>query len=187
MTKQHLILYDILLPSCFIAAIGFGLDNLFGESVFLSLLNVESFGFGAWFSVSDVRPLIWNSGWVFFALLPSAAWLIWVCINLEYDWVYQCRRLDRPLFTFIQGFFQWMEGGDTLAKQRFGYEGQLAIAQNRYCQLDARFEELQQILDRSENEKVILQRELSMVVKERDYLQATLRFMTPEQHPESMF
>jgi len=142
MSKRHFFLYDFLLP----IAVSFGLGRLFSDHfdsfTFRSLDSVKAFGLGAWFSHSPMRETLWNSSWIVFAVVPALAWLAWIRLNMEYDWVNSRRRLDRPIFTFFQGISRWIEGGGEVLKVKRAYEHRLAVAEDRVRRMEARMAEL---------------------------------------------
>jgi hypothetical protein len=137
MSKRHFFLYDFLLPLAGIAALGRFFSDHFDSFIFQKLDSVKSFGLGFLFSHSSLRENLWNNSWLLFAAVPAAAWLIWVRINMEYDWVNGRRRLDRPIFAFFRGIARWIEGGSELEMARQAYERRLAIEHDRSRRLEA--------------------------------------------------
>lgn len=156
MSKRHLILYDILLPLAGILAAGRLLSDLFDIQVLRWLDSVQAFGMGAWFSHSPARALLWNFSWPAFSLAPGLLWLVWVRINLEYDFAARRRRLDRPVYDFLRGCFRWIDGVDAgrwqLEAARFrmaqaedrvrSLEGELARVRRDYADLEADYDAL---------------------------------------------
>ncbi|MDB5049100.1 MAG: hypothetical protein JWO30_2171 [Fibrobacteres bacterium] len=141
MSKRHFFLYDFLLPLAGIAALGRFFSDHFDSFVFQWLDSIKPFGLGLWFSHSPLRQNLWDSSWLFFAAVPAVAWMIWVRINMEYDWVNSCRRLDRPIYAFFRGLARWVEGGSELEMVRQGYERRLAIEHDRVRRLEAELAE----------------------------------------------
>ncbi|MDB5105279.1 MAG: hypothetical protein JWP91_2968 [Fibrobacteres bacterium] len=137
MSKRHFFFYDFLLPLAGILALGRFFSDHFDTFIFRWMDTVKPFGLGEWFSHSPLRENLWHSSWLFFAIVPALAWMVWVRINLEYDWVNARRRLDRPIFTFFQGLGRWVEGGGELQMVKMAYERRLAIADDRVRRLEA--------------------------------------------------
>jgi hypothetical protein len=142
MSKRHFFLYDFLLPLAAILGLGRFFSDHFDSFIFRSLDSIKAFGLGAWFSHSPMRESLWNASWIFFAVVPALAWLVWVRLNMEYDWVNSRRRLDRPIFTFFQGIGRWIEGGAEVQKVRQAYEHRLAVAEDRVRRMQAEMAEL---------------------------------------------
>lgn len=137
MSKKHFFLYDFLLPLAGILALGRYFSDRF-DSVFFQRLDViKAFGIGVWFSHSPLRETLWTYSWLCFAVAPALAWLVWVRINLEYDWINHGRRLDRPIFNFFQGIARWIEGGGEAQQVRMTYERRLAQSQDHIHRLEA--------------------------------------------------
>jgi hypothetical protein len=111
MSKKHFFIYDFLLPIAGILALGSFFSDHFDTVIFRSLDGIKAFGIGAWFGHSPLRETLWNYSWLFFSAVPALAWLVWVRINMEYDWVNGRKRLDRPIFAFFHGIARWIEGG----------------------------------------------------------------------------
>lgn len=137
MTKKHFFLYDMLLPLAGILAIGKILSDRLDVQLLHRLDAVKAFGIGAWFGHSPLRAELWAYSWAAFALAPALAWLVWVRINVEYDWVNHRRRLDRPIFGFFQGLARWIEGGGEARRLRLEYETRLARSQDHIHRLEA--------------------------------------------------
>lgn len=136
MSKKHFFLYDFLLPLTGILALGRFFSDHFDSFLFRRIDSVRAFGLGAWFSHSPLRETLWNDSWLAFAIVPALAWLVWVRINMEYDWVNGRRRLDRPIFTFFQNIARWIEGGGEVHVVRQAYERRLAVELDRVRRLE---------------------------------------------------
>jgi hypothetical protein len=150
MSTRHFFLYDLLLPLAGIFGLGRLFSDHFDSFIFRSLDSVKAFGLGAWFSHSPMRETLWNASWIVFAVVPALAWLVWVRLNMEYDWVNSRRRLDRPIFTFFQGIGRWIEGGGEVLKVRQAYEHRLAVAEDRVRRMEAEIAELTAAYDPAE-------------------------------------
>lgn len=137
MSKRHFLLYDFLLPILGIMAAGFFLSNLFDTNFFLWLDSIKAFGIGSWFSHSPIRQTLWIYSWVAFAVAPALLWLVWVRVNLEYDWVERGRRLDRPIYTFFRGLFRWIDGVDAGKWQFQAMQFRAAQAEDRVRKLES--------------------------------------------------
>jgi hypothetical protein len=137
MGKRHFFLYDFLLPLAGILAIGRFLADRFDTALFRSVDSIRAFGLGYAFAHSDLRLALWRYSWLVFALIPAAAWMVWVRINLEYDFLQRRRRLDRPVFKFFQALGRWIEGGDEVKRVRMELEGRLARAHDQIHRLEA--------------------------------------------------
>src|SRR4051812_35714366 len=111
MSKKHFLLYDFLLPLVGIVLLGNFLSARFDGVLFHRLDSIRAFGLGFLFSHSELRANLLRSSWMIFALIPAAAWMVWIRINLEYDYVQLGRRLDRPIFKFFQALSLWIEAG----------------------------------------------------------------------------
>jgi hypothetical protein len=136
MSKRHFFLYDLLLPFAGILAVGHFFSDHFDSFIFRWLDSVKAFGLGSWFGHSPLRETLWTYSWAFFAVFPALAWMVWVRINIEYDWINSRRRLDRPIFTFFQGIGRWIEGGGEVRQVKLAYERRLAIAEDRVRRLE---------------------------------------------------
>jgi hypothetical protein len=137
MSKRHFFFYDLVMPLAVILGLGRFFSDHFDSLIFSRMDAIKAFGMGAWFSHSPLRETLWNSSWLFFAIVPALAWMVWVRINLEYDWINRGRRLDRPIFTFFQGLFRWIDGGGEVQRVRQAYEHRLAVAEDRARRLEA--------------------------------------------------
>ncbi|GEM_PF-2972562 len=147
MSKRHFFLYDFLLPLIGILALGRFLSDRFDTSLFHNLDRIKAFNFGQWFGHSPLRATLWNYSWLAFAVFPALLWMIWVRINLEYDWVERRRILDRPIHTFFKGFSKWIEGDAGLRAATVAYERRLAAAEERIHRLEAELREAHAELD----------------------------------------
>jgi hypothetical protein len=136
MSKKHFFLYDFLLPLAGILFLGRFFSDHFDSFIFRAMDSARAFGAGAWFSHSALRENLWNDSWLFFAVVPALAWLVWVRINMEYDWVNGRRRLDRPIHMFFRGIARWIEGGGELQVLRQAYERRLAVELDRVRRLE---------------------------------------------------
>lgn len=136
MSKRHFFLYDFLLPLAGILALGRFLSDKFDTALFQSLDRIKAFNFGQWFGHSPLRATLWDSSWLAFALVPGLLWLIWVRINLEYDWVNRCRKLDRPIYSFFKSLSKWIEGDGEVRAVSLAYERRLAAAEERIHRLE---------------------------------------------------
>lgn len=143
MSKKHFFLYDFLLPIAGILALGNFFSDHFDTVIFQGLDGIKAFGIGAWFGHSPLRGILWNYSWLFFSAVPALAWLVWVRINMEYDWVNGRKRLDRPIFSFFHGIGRWIEGGGEVRMLRLAYERRLAIADDRVRRLEKELETAQ--------------------------------------------
>jgi hypothetical protein len=137
MSKKHFLLYDFLLPLAGILLIGNFLSERFDGALFHRLDSIRAFGLGFVFSHSELRATLLRSSGLIFALIPAAAWMVWVRINLEYDYVHMGRRLDRPIFKFFQAFSDWIEAGGAAKRERQALEVRLAQAHDHIHRLDA--------------------------------------------------
>lgn len=137
MTRKHFFFYDILLPLASILAVGKALSDHFDTFLFQRLDAIKAFGLGAWFGHSALRETLWTYSWLFCAAAPALAWMVWVRINMEYDWINRCRKLDRPIFGFFQGLTRWIEGGGEARQMQLAYERRLAQAQDHIHRLEA--------------------------------------------------
>ncbi len=137
MSKKHFCLYDFLLPLAGILALGRFFSDHFDANLFRRMDTIKAFGIGSWFSHSPLRESLWTYSWLFFAVAPALAWLVWVRINMEYDWINHGRRLDRPIFNFFQGLAKWIEGGSEAQQVRLAYERRLAQSQDQIHRLEA--------------------------------------------------
>jgi hypothetical protein len=131
MSKKHFFLYDIFLPLGFILIIGRILTSRFDTLLFQNLDQMRAFGIGEWLIHSPSRNQLFELTWVFFGAIPTVFWLIWVAVNIERDWVSGRRRLDRPIFNFFKGLFDWIEGEDQVRLVTLAYERRLASAEER--------------------------------------------------------
>jgi hypothetical protein len=136
MSKRHFFFYDLLLPLAGILVLGRFFSDHFDTLIFHRMDSIKAFGLGSWFSHSPLRETLWNSSWIFFSGAPALGWLVWVRINMEYDWVNGRRRLDRPIFTFFQGIGRWIEGEGEARKVRLAYEHRVAVAEDRVRRLE---------------------------------------------------
>lgn len=157
MSKRHFFLYDFILPIAAILGAGFFLSNQFDTALFRWLDSLKAFGIGAWFRHSPIRETLWNYSHLIFAAGPALFWMIWVRVNLEYDWVERRRVLDRPIFNFVRGFFRWLEGVDAskwkLQSAEFRaaqaedharkVEGELGRLRKDYADLEADYDALE--------------------------------------------
>jgi hypothetical protein len=137
MSRKHFFLYDVLLPLAGVLFLGHLFSDRFDTAIFRWLDSVKAFGLGEWFGRSDFREKLWTYSWLLFAAMPALAWMVWVRINLEYDWVNGRRRLDRPIYTLFRNFFRWIEGGGELLLVRQAYERRLAAELDRVRRLEA--------------------------------------------------
>jgi hypothetical protein len=137
MTKRHFFLYDVVLPLAAMLAVGKILSDHFDTFMFRRLDTIHAFGIGAWFAHSPLRETLWTYSWLFFAAAPAFAWLVWVRINMEYDWINQRRKLDRPIFGFFSGMAAWFEGGGESRQIQLAYERRLAQSQDHIHRLEA--------------------------------------------------
>ena len=137
MTRKHFFLYDFLLPLATILALGKALSDQFDTFLFRRLDAVKAFGMGIWFAHGPLREALWSYSWLFFAAAPALAWLVWVRINMEYDWINNRRKLDRPIFGFFQGIALWIEGGGETRRISMEYERRLAQRQDQIHRLEA--------------------------------------------------
>lgn len=137
MSKQHFFIFDFIFPIAAILAIGKFLSNQFDTSLFLAFDRVKAFGFGFMFSHSPLRAILWDYSWVLFAAAPALLWLIWVRINVEYDYVARARRLDRPLYGFFKGLLKWIDGDDGVRWQIQSLEFRAAQSEDRARKLEA--------------------------------------------------
>ena len=141
MTKKHFLLYDFLIPIGGILAIGRFLSDKFDAVALRGLDHVKPFGFGSWFSGHPFRDLLWEYSWLAFAFIPAVFWLLWVRINLEYDWVNRRRRLDRPIYTLFKKLGSWIDGRKEIRELTLVYERRLAAAEERIHRLEQELEE----------------------------------------------
>jgi hypothetical protein len=137
MSRKHFFLYDFLLPLIGVLMIGRFFSDHFDTFLFHKLDTIKAFGLGQWFGHSSIRQTLWDYSWLTFAIVPALAWMVWVRINMEYDWVNGRRRLDRPIFTFFLGLARWIEGGGEVQMVRQAYERRLAIELDRARRLEA--------------------------------------------------
>jgi hypothetical protein len=152
MSKKHFFLFDFVLPLAVILAIGKFLSLQFDTSVFMSLDKIRAFGFGMMFSHSPARALLWNYSFVLFAAAPALLWLIWVRINVEFDYMTNSRRLDRPLYGFMKSLMRWVDDDD-------GGKFQLQTLEFRAVQAEDRARKLEAELMRTRQEVADLERE----------------------------
>ncbi len=137
MSKKHFFLYDFLLPLFTMLVIGQLLSEKFDTVIFQHVDRIKAFGLGHWFGQSSLRASLWNYSSLVFAGFPVLLWTIWIRINVEYDWVNHCRRLDRPVFSFVKNLVEWIEGKDTIRQLTMTYERQLQLSENRIQKLQA--------------------------------------------------
>lgn len=140
MSKKHFFIYDLLLPIAGILTLGNFFSDHFDTFIFRGLDGIKAFGIGTWFAHNPLREALWNYSWLFFSAIPALAWLVWVRINIEYDWVNGRKRLDRPIFSFFHGITRWIEGGGEIQMLRLAYERRLAIAHDRARRLEEELE-----------------------------------------------
>lgn len=136
MSKRHFLLYDFILPILFILAAGRFLSDQFDTALFRWADSIKAFGIGPWFSHSSIRQTLWSDSWLLFASAPALLWLAWFRVNVEYDYVERCRRLDRPLYTFFRGLFRWIDGTDASKWQIQSLQFRLAQAEDRTRKLE---------------------------------------------------
>ena len=135
MTRKHFFIYDFCLPLFGILMIGFFLSEWFAESLLHALDRVQSFGFGTWFGHHALREVVWvYSQWVF-AIPPALVWLLWFRLNVEVDFISGQKRLDRPLFKLVAGFFNAIEDGGEMAQVKREYQLKIARLEDHYRQL----------------------------------------------------
>jgi hypothetical protein len=168
MSKRHLFLFDILMPIAAIFGVGKFLSTLFDTSVFLTLDRVKAFGFGMMFSHSPFRNVLWDYSWVMFAAAPALLWLIWVRINVEYDYVSRSRRLDRPLYGFFKGLLKWIDGDDGLRWQIQSLEFRAAQSEERARKLEAELMRTRQEVGDLEQANQDLEDELQNIYEPND-------------------
>lgn len=137
MGKKHFFLYDFLIPLAGIVLIGHWFSDRFDSVLFRKVDAIRAFGLGEWFGHSALRATLWEYSWAIFAVAPALAWMVWVRINLEYDWIERRRKLDRPIYKFFAGFFRWIEDGGEMQRQRQAFEFRLAQAHDHIHRLDA--------------------------------------------------
>jgi hypothetical protein len=137
MSKKHFLLYDFLLPLAGILLLGNFLSERFDGVLFHRLDSIRAFGLGFLFSHSELRADLLRSSWMVFALIPAAAWMVWIRINLEYDYVQGNRRLDRPIFKFFQALSLWIEDGGQAKRERQALEIRLAQAHDHIHRVEA--------------------------------------------------
>ena len=137
MSKKHFFLYDFLLPLVGILLIGNFLAERFDGVLFHRLDSIKAFGLGFVFSHSELRAGLLRYAWLIFALIPAAAWMVWVRINLEYDYLQNRRRLDRPIFKFFQALSVWIEDGGRAKREQNALEGRLAQAHDHIHRIEA--------------------------------------------------
>lgn len=137
MSKKHFFIFDLLLPLAAILLIGRFLADRFDGALFHRIDSLKAFGLGFRFAHSELRATLWDWSGLVFALLPAAAWLVWVRINLEHDHVQHRRKLDRPIFKFFQALSRWIEGGGEGKRERMALEGRLAQAHDEIRRLEA--------------------------------------------------
>lgn len=136
MSKRHFLLYDFLLPLLGILAAGRFLSDQFDTAVFRWVDSIQTMGIGAWFRSSPVRPALWADSWLAFSAAPALLWLVWLRVNVEYDYVERARRLDRPLYFFVRGVFRWIDGADKAKWQMQYLQFRLAQAEERAGKLE---------------------------------------------------
>jgi hypothetical protein len=137
MSKKHFLLYDFLLPLAGILLIGSFLSERFDGGLFHRLDSIKAFGLGFVFSHSELRATLLRSSWLIFASIPAAAWMVWVRINLEFDYLQQRRRIDRPIFNFFQALSLWIEDGGQAKRERQALEVRLAQAHDHIHRIEA--------------------------------------------------
>lgn len=137
MSKGHFFLYDFLLPILVALGAGWFLSQQLDTALFRWLDSVKAFGFGSWFGHSPLRTTLWDFSWVAFAVPPALLWLVWVRMNVEYDYVERRRRLDRPVFGFVRGFFRWIESDESARWQLQSAQFRAAQAEDRARQLES--------------------------------------------------
>ncbi len=137
MSKKHFFLYDFLLPLSGILTLGRFFSDHFDTSIFRWLDRIKAFGFGLWFTHSPLRENLWDFSWLLFAVIPALGWLVWVRINMEYDWVNSRRRLDRPIYTFFRNLARWIEGGSEAELVRQAYDRKLAVMHDTVRRLES--------------------------------------------------
>jgi hypothetical protein len=137
MSKRHFFLFDFILPIAAILGIGRFLSGQFDTSLFMALDKIKAFGFGAMFSHSPIRQVLWDYSFVLFAAAPALLWLIWVRINVEYDYLSRSKRLDRPLYGFFKSLLKWIDGDDGLRWQIQSLEFRAAQSEDRARKLEA--------------------------------------------------
>lgn len=135
MTRKHLFLYDILLPGALIVGAGWLGSQLFAEKLLWVLDHVRMWDLGTAFRKSEIREWVWNYSDFVFAVPPALLWLLWVRLNVQTDFLSGRKSLERPLFQFVHGFFNWIEDGGELAAQKRDYELKLARAHDKIHQL----------------------------------------------------
>jgi hypothetical protein len=137
MSKKHFLLYDFLLPLAGILFLGSFLSERFAGVLFHRLDSIRAFGVGFVFAHSELRATLLHSSWLIFALIPAAAWMVWVRINLEYDYLQRGRRLDRPIFKFFQALSLWIEAGGPAKREQQALEVRLAQAHDHIHRIEA--------------------------------------------------
>ncbi len=136
MTKKHIFLFDILLPIAFISLTGWLLSQILALPVFRWAAAVQLWGIGNWFVSSNFGRDIWPYRWPLFCIPVLVTWLLWIRLNLQYDIINYRYRMDRPLFTLFERFFQWIEGGDKVTLLKRAYEQRLAAAHDTIRKLE---------------------------------------------------
>jgi hypothetical protein len=137
LSKKHFLFYDVLLPAACILILGNFLSGRFDGPVFRRLDSIRAFGLGFEFAHSALRASLLRYSPFIFALIPAAAWMVWVRINLEYDPARAARSLDRPVFRAFQAFLAWVEGRGAEPAERQAREARLAQARDRIRRLEA--------------------------------------------------
>lgn len=173
MSKRHFLLYDFLLPIAGILGAGYFFSTQFDTDLFRWLDSLTAFGVGPWFRHSPARETLWNHSYLIFAAGPALLWLLWVKMNLEYDYIERGRTLDRPIYNFVRGCFRWVDGTDAS-------KWQLQSAQFRAAQAEDHARKLAGELARLRKDYQALEADYDALEEET----ASLEVLEDEFHPK---
>ena len=160
MSKRHFFLYDFLIPIAILLALGKFLAAQFDAFVFNGIGQIKAFGLGEWFSQSHLRQTLWDNSWLVFAAVPALLWLVWMRINVEYDYLNNRRRLDRPLYGFLRGLLRWVDGDESAVGEIRILEMRVVQAEDRARQAEAQLSQARQEKDAWESDYRHLESEI---------------------------